>query len=1130
MFTQYFLKPALIAALITPPLLNPLSDMGFGGMRAMGQSSPSAQWRNITSAPLKPSYGFQYEWNGSDWDSVPSVNVPQSPEESGEEWWYGHCNVKDSEGNVVAYAAVGYATGLNWQTFDGTGCDPWGGWTGTTPPGPESGELETQALRRGSVLRAYIALYDLNGRMLWCRTQLPGTFYDVAQDADGNLVAVGDVFHARRAQEPVIGDAPLPYNPGIGSGADLADVDCSVPWGVGLPAPGPMNTQGFIAKFDLNGNQLWQNAYGGQLDHQANWGAGGRCYSITPIIVQGDPAFYVVMDSDGVWGMRISGVDGTVIDRGHFGQLGGHNIRVLSVHSMIHGGTTHLAFAGIHYTGSVPGSAPFNAFAAHIADVDATPFAFTETWRTIDPAYSTWHQFGLSQNSTDVAFIEDQGQLGIVWPVLSDFDPTTDIGRGRSIAQLRVHRLAPGTTAPVWTADLGEVRAYDLQAGAVQTADGHLAVVTTKWAEEYDQGNPFTYQNLSPSIQNCLNQTVGGINWSTETQYDYWNTDSYVCKLKLADGSLIWQTKFDAEPSVEAACYPADVRKQECLCRITEAPDGGLVISGNTSRNFDDCYLAKVHSDCQIMYDAWDPAITQAMNSEREYGVGWNETWNSDKDIYGTIRIASGHELIIANCTIRFADSEQLEWPSRLIVERGGRLILDGAVITSLDACPNSMWDGVLVKGDETHDQEQFSGGYEQGYLFAKNSEVSHARVGALAANWLLLGPVLEKIAGLRSGGIIQAVNTQWLNNIQDVSFTPYENHEPGDPESILPNRSYFTKCEFSTLGPLARLGHVPADHVTLPVVRGIPFRGCTWGNAMVDTEYEWPIEQGTGIHAINSSFIVHDHCASIGQQGEPCPSEDLTRSSFTNLHRGILAVTFDPSRTFSVDHAAFTGTNYSIRMEGIQDPSITRCSFNVPTPFTPSIVGATYGIYSDQCTGYRIQENHFFTSQPGAPRKVGLVIKDSGPYYNTYYNNSFENLYTGSIIQGNNADANEELGLEVKCNDYGLTDQNTFDVALTGGTVRVQKTQGSSLDVFDPSTYTNPAGNRFSVDHAGVGDPEEDWHVQVAATVVEYFHHTPITGSRTKPDYANQPNELLSNDQNTFWPEKSVACPSELN
>ena len=44
--------------------------------------------------------------------------------------------------------------------------------------------------------------------------------------------------------------------------------------------------------------------------------------------------------------------------------------------------------------------------------------------------------------------------------------------------------------------------------------------------------------------------------------------------------------------------FPGDLKKQECMYNIVQAQDGGLVICGNNSRNFDDNYLVKLHDDC----------------------------------------------------------------------------------------------------------------------------------------------------------------------------------------------------------------------------------------------------------------------------------------------------------------------------------------------------------------------------------------------------------------------------------------------------------------------------------------------------------------------------------------------------
>lgn len=140
-------------------------------------------------------------------------------------------------------------------------------------------------------------------------------------------------------------------------------------------------------------------------------------------------------------------------------------------------------------------------------------------------------------------------------------------------------------------------------------------------------------------------------------------------------------------------------------------------------------------------------------------------------------------------------------------------------------------------------------------------------------------------------------------------------------------------------------------------------------------------------------------------------------------------------SRTFLADRCDFITCSKGIRMEGIQDPGITRNTFDVGELLYQEAPQTPYGIYSDQCTGYLIEENAFFNSNTASElRKVGLVIKDSGKYPNIFYNNRFDGSHIGSMIEGNNADQGDfTSGLLVKCNDYGLETLNEYDVALTG-------------------------------------------------------------------------------------------------
>lgn len=908
-----------------------------------------------------------------------------------------------------------------------------------------------------------------------------------------------------------------------------------------------------VMKYDLTGDLVWGNFYGKVQNHgQEAWSEFSRANTIAAIPLAGNAhGLLLGMEARvlgtglGVYCMRLNS-NGTVYDQHAFGSTdpatpaGASTMLVYAARAVEHDGDQHLALSGGMVQNGI-----VRAFMWHFPDVVAAPYAVDPAMNmtTEHPSVGQHHIDNAVQFSTDVAFAERQGELMIVWPVLSNYAYNTPY-KPNAVAELLVHGLPVTDPNLGWTTDLGEVRAYDLRAGITATSDGGIAIVSSRWAPGYDLDNLFCYNNVATQTQNCLQAGFGSVDWAGNGPdpgcgsglFRYWNTDAYVSKLRADDGHIIWQTEFDAEPAEASGCFPEDMRKQECMYRIVEAEDGGLVICGNTSHNFDDAYLAKLGPECQKSI-AFEPLpLTDGV-----YELPTDEDWTTDRNILGTIVVPDGKTLTISsNATIRFADSEQLATRTRLIVKPGGRLITsENATLTSIETCPNSMWDGIQLHGDEDLPQGTGDTDLDQAYMFSKNTTIKNARVGVLVANDFRVSQLLGKINNLRSGGIIEAETSTFENNVYDVAFSPYENFEPGDPTDILTNRSHFNLCEFKTTGPLADPMESPRDHAFLAMVRGISFKGCQWTGSMLNNNYVRADQLGIGIRSVSSTFHVGTYCSNPPTTyGAPCEPEYETTCSFTHLHRGILANTFDLSRTFWVDRADFNWNHYGIRMEGIQDATVTRNTFKVQQPVLPGILGNLYGIYSDQCTGYTLQENSFTAqSMEGANKKIGLIIKDSGPQYNTFYNNSFDKLYAGTIIQGlNAADDPAQVGepgefvegLEVKCNDFGVEAANTYDVALTGSYVTIQKTQGSAiLNPLDPEELKNPAGNRFSTTHNGTGEPEEDWYVFDDTNGATYFHHIPATGDRTKPDYRD--NSLALTSVFVTWPGKGVACPSQL-
>lgn len=569
---------------------------------------PDVQWGTMMNPPRRPNWGTNYIWNGD----IPATYTPspvtagieQTAEESGEDWWYSHCNIYDSTGVQIGYAAAGYAGYVNWSYQDSTDC--FGGIIGNefigeqwNPVSPV--ELETRARRKGSI-RCWVGMFGMDGEKLWCRNYLGGVFYGVAQDADGNIVAVGEA-STNRMSTSTQNNFPVMYN-GL---TDISDYDCSN----GL---GHLRTKMAISKINLQGSALWHGLYSMKQDVVDGWSFGMVGRSIKPININGNSGFYIVGSTqvegstrEHMFGMRLLS-DGTVYDSHTFLfsdpavlEVNPDSLfmRPLDVEIVEHEGIQKALITGFFRGGSLDRT---DAFMFYLDDIDSNPWSVAMTQNTNSIELQPFHETDLHQYSSGIAFAVEDNDLSIIWPVLSDYDPTTQVYAGRNIAHLRVHKFSATDRNIAWTTDLGEVRAYDLQADAIQMSNGNIAVVSSKWATP-----DYNFYSLPENVQNSLTDPDGlgfiftvwdgqRYGWETSNVFDYWNTDAYVATLNSGTGSLIWETTIDSEPGVLAQPFPGNLKKQECMYRITQADDGGLVICGNTGNNFDDAYIVKLQA------------------------------------------------------------------------------------------------------------------------------------------------------------------------------------------------------------------------------------------------------------------------------------------------------------------------------------------------------------------------------------------------------------------------------------------------------------------------------------------------------------------------------------------------------
>ncbi len=469
-----------------------------------------------------------------------------------------------------------------------------------------------------------------------------------------------------------------------------------------------------------------------------------------------------------------------------------------------------------------------------------------------------------------------------------------------------------------------------------------------------------------------------------------------------------------------------------------------------------------------------------------------NETWTSNQDIDYGIQIEPGAVLTIES-TVRFAPD------AKLIVKRGGKLIIDGGVLTNLNS--NSLWPGIEVWGRS--DKSQYSS-HPNGYLyqgkasFTNGALVMNAFIGVLAGKTddefdykNIDGLPIIPIEPGYTGGIIMAHSSEFRNNKIGVYLPEYENFHPVNDEPR-DNLSYFKNCNFyftSTIIPDID----PVAFIKLVGVSGI----LTEGNHFINTYLDKRITPVSGILSLNSSFKVLDYCLDLYQ-----PCQNVRISKFEDLTYGINALGTETNKSFLVDSAYFNDNFHGIYSSGINDFVIIRSQF----------IASYEGIrIYDDAAGFRIEENVFY--QSGA----GIIFLDTGEARNTLYKNMFENMHISVLSYGNNRSANCYNGLIIRCNEFNNSQQDILVLPNGTNNLGIAPYQGSPAPLPDA-----PAGNIFSW-HS---PPDSDIHNE-CEHIYYYYHNIELDApEKLVPKYTSG----VTKEENEYAEWGINSCPSNIN
>ncbi len=200
--------------------------------------------------------------------------------------------------------------------------------------------------------------------------------------------------------------------------------------------------------------------------------------------------------------------------------------------------------------------------------------------------------------------------------------------------------------------------------------------------------------------------------------------------------------------------------------------------------------------------------------------------------------------------------------------------------------------------------------------------------------------------------------------------------------------------------------------------------------------------------------------------------------------------------------------------------PLITNNNFDINTPFT---IDGGYGLYLDNSTGYKVEENNFY-HEAGEPTGIGLIVNESGGESNEIYRNWFTNLECGMDIQGKNRAKNGE-GLQLLCNQY---DQTEMDKIITWDSPFVPSEAGVAASQGSPSNSPEDmAGNLFQIDSQTPNDDYDD--ILNEAKHITYYYPLNTDEDDVRPvDYTESTVTLTAMNFQPNWTYEDGCPPSE--
>ncbi len=425
--------------------------------------------------------------------------------------------------------------------------------------------------------------------------------------------------------------------------------------------------------------------------------------------------------------------------------------------------------------------------------------------------------------------------------------------------------------------------------------------------------------------------------------------------------------------------------------------------------------------------------------STTPHNINTNETWDFTFKSYNDIVVKKGATLTL-KCRLEMVPE------AKIVVEKGGQLIVDGGTITAArNAGPEheGLWKGIVIFGTPAKNQIQHDA---QGDLYQGLVELKNNAVIELAETGIYTGYYVNTVSG---GGIVKCTNSTFRNCKSSIILKDYVNFN---------NISYVRDCIFETTQALPN-NILPSYFITCKAVYGVHIYSSSFSNNYAAANNTAMLGNGVYIHVSKIDVTglltnpVLDYCDEGNANWHP--------NKFENLNKGIVVVnTGNPTSDFGRNYNGVGTTNITQNLftkcvtaiESNGAPAITITQNKIYLGNNPLNTADNNGIVQRGYSGYKIEGNCIENAGNYYSNSAAVVVVGTGGNNNEVYRNISRGNQTGFLSNGKNRSsaisASQQFrGLQFLCNNNDHNFPQTYDFAVAA----------------TPATSTNPMmGIRF--------------------------------------------------------------------